>query len=78
MIDSDCIAVDSDYGTRHRLTAYELRQYARSRKTPTMATLERWEENGVAKCTGACKCPVELDGTCPNGYPSWLLELGMI
>ena len=45
-------------------------------KEPSIATLERWSFNGIAKATDGCK--VEPDGTCPHGKPSWLLYLGYI
>lgn len=45
-------------------------------KPPTVATLSRWLDNGMAKATDGCK--VEPDGTCQHGKPSWLIEMGMI
>ena len=45
-------------------------------KQPSMATLEKWAENGVAKATDGCK--VEPDGKCQHGKESWLLVLGFI
>jgi hypothetical protein len=46
------------------------------RKQPSMATLEKWVSNGIAKATDGCK--VEPDGECPHGCKSWLIELGFI
>lgn len=43
-----------------------------------------WDEvreamfDGACTCTGECECTVEPDGTCPNGWPSALLALGLI
>ena len=47
-----------------------------SRKSPSLATLERWMDDGIAEATDGC--PVEPDGTCEHGYQSWLLRLGLI
>lgn len=33
-------------------------------------TLERDSYDGVTRCTGNCRCRVEPDGECPNGWPS--------
>ncbi|MBI5041266.1 MAG: hypothetical protein HZB57_08735 [Gammaproteobacteria bacterium] len=30
------------------------------------------------ECTATDGCPVEPDGYCPHGYPSWLLHLGIM
>lgn len=44
---------------------------------PDQEQLEEWmEEDGGCEATDGCW--VEPDGTCPHGYPSWLLYLGMI
>lgn len=53
-------------GERHKVTT----------KVPSVATLERWVDSGVAKATDGCR--VEPDGTCPHGHNSWLLRLGVI
>ncbi len=45
-------------------------------KPPTLATLNRWVGDGVAKAIDGCR--VEPDGTCEHGCPSWLLALGYI
>lgn len=45
-------------------------------KRPSMAMLNRWSNDGIAKATDGCK--VEPDGQCPHGCNSWLLELGFI
>lgn len=46
------------------------------KEPPSITTMERWVDNGVARATDGCK--VEPDGICPHGKPSWLLELGYI
>lgn len=45
-------------------------------KRPSLSTMERWSDNGVAKATDGCR--VEPDGTCPHGHSSWMLVLGLI
>jgi hypothetical protein len=45
-------------------------------KEPSLTTLERWMDDGVAKATDGCK--TEPDGTCSHGHRSWLLKLGLI
>lgn len=49
---------------------------APGRKEPHPLTIERWMENGTARATDGCR--VELDGTCPHGHPSWLVQMGMV
>ena len=46
------------------------------RKAPSMGTLNKWVENGIAKALDGCR--VEPDGTCEHHFPSWILALGMI
>ena len=48
----------------------------RARRRPSMATMERWIDEGVAKALDGCS--VEPDGTCEHGSPSWLLAMGLI
>ena len=43
---------------------------------PSLGTLMRWSEDGVARAMDGCK--VEPDGTCEHGYPSWILAIGCI
>ena len=45
-------------------------------KVPSIATMEKWMDTGIAKATDGCK--VEPDGVCVHGKQSWLLKLGMI
>ena len=47
---------------------------APTKPEPTMATLEKYALNGVARATDGCK--VEPDGQCPHGHVSWLIYLG--
>lgn len=48
----------------------------RTSKPPSIATMERWLANGVAKALDGCR--VEPDGHCEHGKPSWLLQMGII
>ena len=43
---------------------------------PNIEQLIQWESEGGCEATDGCW--VEPDGVCPDGYPSWLLYLGMI
>ncbi len=43
-------------------------------KRPSLATMERWISDGIAKATDSCR--VEPDGHCEHGHSSWLLVLG--
>lgn len=43
---------------------------------PTLATLERWIDDGICKTPSGHR--VEPDGHGPDGSPSWLLVLGYI
>lgn len=45
---------------------------------PSFELLMEWMDEGVCECTGECGCNVELDGWCPEGYPSWFLYLGLV
>jgi len=45
-------------------------------KEPSIKTLEKWVQDGIAKATDGCE--VEPDGYCQHGKPSWLIELGLI
>ena len=45
-------------------------------KPPSIALLQRWEEDGICKTPTGQK--VEPDGRAMDGSPSWLLILGMI
>lgn len=63
------------------LTVRNLRRLLRrrvraARRKPTLKTMERWVNTGIARATDGCR--VEPEGTCPHGHPSWLLKLGYI
>jgi hypothetical protein len=59
---------------------YDVRRARKSRKRsnwgPSLATLERWLNEGGAEATDGCW--VEPDGTCEHGCESWLLVKGLI
>ena len=46
-------------------------------RKPSVATLERWSAAGEMQATDGCT-PVEDDGHCEHGNPSWMLELALI
>ena len=44
---------------------------------PTTEELTDWVMNdGDVEATDGC--PIEPDGVCPHGHPSWLIKLGLI
>lgn len=45
-------------------------------ESPTIEDLGVWVFDGVAEATDGC--PIEPDGICEHGYPSWLLFKGLI
>lgn len=45
-------------------------------KAPSMKTLEKWSDDGIAKSVLGAR--VEPDGHGPDGEPSWMLALGVI
>lgn len=45
-------------------------------RAPSVATMEKWSSDGVAKSIGGKK--VEPDGYDENGLPSWFIILGLI
>lgn len=45
-------------------------------KAPSVRTLEKWSDDGVAKSVTGKRC--EPDGYGDDGSPSWLLALGYI
>lgn len=47
-------------------------------KVPSIDTLERAMSDGIDRCVGPCRCTIEPDGECPNGWPSRLRAMGMI
>ena len=53
-----------------------MEQKKTTKKAPSVATMERWMDNGVAKATDGCK--VAPDEYCRHGHPSWLIVVGVI
>ena len=49
-----------------------------NRHVPTMEDLESWFNDSGCPCVGPCECWIEHDGTCPNGYQSQFLAMGLI
>lgn len=45
--------------------------------TPSINVLKRWSWEGQMEATDGCG-PIEDDGHCEHGKPSWLLHLGFI
>jgi hypothetical protein len=43
---------------------------------PSEEQLTIWTLDSVVEATDGCR--VEPDGVCPHGYPSWLIQLGLI
>jgi len=61
-----CRTCHRKYGELHKATG----------RSPSLAKLERWSNDGVAKATDGCR--VEPDGVCEHGHVSWLRRLGYI
>lgn len=55
---------------------YKTRKWSVFFKMPSVRTMQKWSETGIARSPTGHK--VEPDGTGPDGVPSWLLILGMI
>ena len=45
--------------------------------SPTIATLQRWSREGDMEAIDGCG-PVEDDGYCEHGKPSWMRSMGLI
>ena len=45
-------------------------------KPPSLSTMERWSEDGVARAVDGAR--TEPDGFSTSGAPSWMLVMGMI
>jgi hypothetical protein len=54
----------------------KLHEYLEVVSPPSMEQLQEWMMDGC--CEAVDGCLVEPDGTCPHGYPSWFLVLGLI
>lgn len=61
-----CPKCGREQGQRHQVVG----------RAPTLATMEKWMDRGIAKATDGCK--VEPDGVCPHGHQSWMMRMGMI
>lgn len=46
------------------------------KKVPSLNTLEKWSNDGIARSIGGAK--VEPDGVDSNGFPSWFIVMGII
>lgn len=46
-------------------------------ETPNMDTLEEWVYD-IETPEATDGCPIEPDGVCEHGHPSWLIRLGLI
>jgi hypothetical protein len=57
---------DPQYQGRHVATT----------KQPSINTMERWSNDGVARATDGCR--TEPDGRCEHGHQSWIMRLGYI
>jgi len=55
---------------------FKTRSYSAFWKAPSIATMEKWTNDGVAKTVSGHR--TEPDGYGPDGSPSWLLALGLI
>ena len=51
-------------------------RYSALAKAPTVQTLDKWNDDGIAKSVNGKK--VEPDGHDDDGFPSWFLALGLI
>jgi len=66
MPQSKCPRCAGDLSQKHKPTT----------KAPSLATMERWSDSGIARASDGCK--VEPDGRCPHGHSSWMRLLGII
>ena len=60
----------------HRILVTDLGQRPPRYRPPSLATMERWMRDGIARATDGCR--VEPDGECQHGARSWLRHLGYI
>jgi hypothetical protein len=69
--------MEDDAGRRFAITPESGHRYLkRFPKPPSISTMEKWMESGVAKAVDGAR--VEPDGWSPGGAPSWLLVVGII
>ncbi len=53
------------------------KQFSDENEPPDLDTLQQWmDDDGGCEATDGCW--VEVDGRCPHGHKSWLLELGLV
>ena len=45
-------------------------------KAPSVATMERWSNDCVARATDGCR--TEPDGRCEHGHQSWMMRMGVV
>ena len=55
---------------------HQTKRRARKTRRPSVATMERWMWEGIARAVDGCRC--DVDGCCEHGSPSWLIKLGVI
>ena len=65
--DTTCESCGRGPGERHRTMG----------KAPSIATMERWVSDGVARATDGCG-GIETDGRCEHNHQSWIMRLGYI
>ena len=56
--------------------SYKTANWSKYFTPPSVATMQRWSDSGIAKSVSGGKC--EMDGYSADGAPSWMLALGMI
>lgn len=56
--------------------AFKTLRFSSFFKAPSLATMEKWSFDGIAKSVSGHR--VEPDGFGPDGSPSWLLVIGVI
>jgi hypothetical protein len=63
-------------GVPFKLKITSLNRYFKGYKIPSMATIEKWNKNGICKTVTGKK--TEPDGYGSDDSPSWLLAMGLI
>jgi hypothetical protein len=83
MKDNKIRVYTKERGIRCLKEGFSLEQYQikfpgaiRVKKPPTMKTLVKWSNDGIARALDGCR--VEPDGECAHGLPSWMIALGII
>jgi hypothetical protein len=70
------ITIATIHGRDIRLATTRLHKYFNIAKCPTLNTMERWSDDGVARSVLGKR--VEPDGHDAYGSPSWMLVVGII